>query len=75
MAEEHDILRTKLANERTFLAYIRTSLTFLAVGLTFVRFFGHIVIETLGWVMIPVGVFIMIKGIISFRKVNRSMDK
>lgn len=63
--------RTDLANDRTILAYIRTALTFFVVGVTFIRFFGHIVIEIIGWVFIPIGIFVFIKGLIRYKKVKR----
>ncbi len=63
--------RTDLANDRTFLAYIRTALTFAVVGVTFIKFFGNIIIEIIGWILIPVGTYIFIKGLIRFKKTNR----
>jgi putative membrane protein len=63
--------RTDLANDKTFLAYIRTALTFFVVGVTFLRFFGLRVIEIIGWVFMPIGAFIFIKGLIRYKKVKR----
>jgi len=63
--------RTVLANERTFLAYVRTALTFLVVGVTFVKFFGNVLIEAVGWVLIPLGILTFIKGVLSYRKASR----
>ncbi len=63
--------RTILANERTFLAYIRTALTIFIAGVSFIKFFGYVVIELLGWLLIPLGIFTLIKGLMSFRKMNR----
>lgn len=67
--------RTTLANERTFLAYIRTALTLFVAGVSFIKFFGSIIIEVLGWILIPIGVFIFIKGIISFRRMNKRIQE
>ncbi len=67
--------RTTLANERTFLAYIRTALTLLVAGVSFIKFFGSVVIQVLGWILIPLGVFTLVKGIISFRKMARRIEQ
>lgn len=69
------IQRTTLANERTFLAYIRTSLSFLVVGASFIKFFDHIVLEIFGWILLPLAVFISIKGISSFKKMKAKIKK
>lgn len=62
--------RTILANERTLLSYIRTALTLFAAGVSFIKFFGYVMIELLGWLLLPLGILILIKGVISFRKMN-----
>jgi putative membrane protein len=67
--------RTDLANDRTFLAYIRTALTFIVVGVTFMKFFNNIVIEIIGLIYIPIGIFISIKGLIRYRKIKRVIQK
>ena len=69
------IYRTTLANERTFLAYIRTSLSFLVVGASFIKFFDHIVLEFIGWVLLPLAIFILIKGILSFKRMKATIKK
>lgn len=78
VSEKRDLMadyRTILANERTLLAYIRTSLTFFVVGITFVKFFGHFLIEIIGWILIPIGIIIQVKGIVSFRKTKRIIEE
>ncbi len=67
--------RTVLANERTFLAYIRTALTLLVAGVSFIRFFGSGVIQVLGWMLLPLGVFTLVKGVISFKKMARRIEE
>jgi len=62
--------RTDLANDRTFLAFIRTALTFFVVGVTFIKFFSHIVIVIIGWILIPIGVLTFIRGLIKYKKVK-----
>lgn len=63
--------RTTLANERTLLAYMRTALTMFVAGVTFIRFFGYLLVEIIGWILIPVGIITMIRGMISYRKMKR----
>jgi putative membrane protein len=62
--------RTVLSNERTFLAYMRTALSLFAVGVTFVKFFGHVLIEIVGWVLIPSGVLVFIIGFIKYKRMK-----
>ncbi len=67
--------RTLLANERTLLAYVRTSLALIAAGLSFIQFFDSVVIVVIGWVILPLGAYTLIKGFVSFRNMNRVMRK
>jgi len=67
--------RTILANERTLLAYVRTALTLLVAGVSFIKFFDSVVIEVLGWTLLPLGVFTLVRGVMSFRRMNRSIEK
>ena len=67
--------RTTLANERTLLSYIRTALTLFAVGVTFFRFFEYPLIELIGLVLIPLGIFTFIRGLISYRKTLQVMKE
>jgi putative membrane protein len=67
--------RTDLANDRTFLAYIRTALTFAVVGVTFIRFFGNRLIEIIGWIFIPIGIYVFIKGWLQFKKTKKAIKE
>jgi putative membrane protein len=67
--------RTDLANDRTFLAYIRTALTFAVVGVTFIKFFGNLLIEVIGWIFIPAGIYIFIRGFLRFKKTKRAIKE
>jgi len=50
--------RTRLANERTLLAWLRTALMLLVSGVTLLKLFeGILVMEVLGAVLIPAGIF------------------
>lgn len=55
--------RTKLANERTYLSYIRTALAISGGGITFAKFFEDVIITTIGWIMVPIGVFLFLYGV------------
>lgn len=63
--------RTVLANERTLLSYVRTSLALFAAGLSFIKFFDAVIIVIIGWVFLPLGVYTLVKGVRSFRDMNR----
>ncbi|NOZ25929.1 MAG: DUF202 domain-containing protein [Nitrospirae bacterium] len=65
--------RTVLANERTLLSYVRTALTLLVAGVSFIKFFGSVVIEALGWVLVPLGLLTLAKGIASYRSMARTI--
>jgi len=67
--------RTKLANQSTFLAYIRTALTLFVVGLTFVRFFGSTIIETIGWVFVPIGVATFVIGLLRYNRLRLALAR
>ena len=67
--------RTKLANQSTFLAYIRTALTLFVAGLTFVRFFDSAIIETIGWVFVPIGVGTFVVGFIRYNRLRLSLER
>lgn len=67
--------RTCLANERTFLAYVRTSLTLFIAGVTFIKFFDHPLIVVIGWILIPVGIYTMVQGVRSFRKMKKLIEE
>lgn len=63
--------RTSLANKRTFLAYLRTGLTFFGAGLAIIKFFGHPIVQLLGWLMLPAGLIIFVWGFVIYRKMNK----
>lgn len=65
--------RTILSNQNTFLAYIRTALTLFVVGLTFIKFFDQKIIETIGWLFIPVGVLTFFVGFLRYNRLRRAL--
>lgn len=67
--------RTTLANERTLLAYVRTALTLFIAGVTFIKFFNHVMFVIIGWILIPLSVLTIVKGLISFRKMKVLIKK
>ncbi len=62
--------RTKLGNQNTFLAYVRTALTLFVAGVTFIRFFDSVVIETIGWAFIPVGLLTFLIGTVRYNRLR-----
>ncbi len=65
--------RTILANERTFLAYIRTGLTFFVSGVTFIKFFDNLILDILGWVFIPIALYVLVFGARRYRKMKKDI--
>ena len=63
--------RTELANRRTLLAYIRTTLSLLAAALVFIKFWDHEVVIVLGWALIPVSAIVLVRGLLTYRRINR----
>ena len=63
--------RTELANRRTLLAYIRTTLSLVAAALVFIKFWQHPAVIWLGWALLPISAFILIRGLLIYRRVNR----
>jgi len=66
-------LRTELANRRTLLSHIRTALAFMGGGLALVKFAGHPLAILIGWILVPVGLFILGEGIVTYVKVVRAV--
>lgn len=67
--------RTALANERTLLAYIRTALSLIVAGSSFVKFSGMLLIEVIGYILIPLGIIIGILGLYRFVQTKKDLKK
>ena len=63
--------RTELANRRTLLAYIRTVLSLVAAALVFIKFWNHNVVIALGWTLLPIAAFILVRGLLIYRRISR----
>jgi len=63
-----DLLRTHLANDRTFLAFIRTALTLFIVGVTFIRFFDAAIFKILGWFFVPISIVTFFVGFVRYTR-------
>lgn len=61
-----DLIRTFLANERTFLSFIRTTLTFFIVAFTLIKFVESTFFELLGWLFVGIGVATFFVGLIRY---------
>lgn len=64
-------VRSILANERTLLAYQRTALTTFVAGASFIKFFDHLALEALGWLLLPISVVTLALGIRRYRHIKR----
>ena len=58
--------RTGLALKRTVLSYLRTSMAFFGGGLAMIKFSGHPLVTWLGWILLPAGVVILVRGVITY---------
>lgn len=66
--------RTILANERTFLAWIRTALSVIGAGIGLIKVFENVLLDTIGFSMIPLGMIVFIWGIYKFLKVRKDLS-
>lgn len=66
--------RTDLAIRRTFLSYLRTALAFFGGGLAMLKFSGHPLVTLFGWLLLPVGIVILVQGVITNIKMNRDVQ-
>lgn len=67
--------RTILSNQNTFLAYVRTALTLFVAGVTFIRFFDQVIVETVGWIFVPLGVLTFVVGTIRYNRIRLVLSK
>ena len=67
--------RTGLANERTLLAYLRTALAFLVGGLSLLQFFASPIMQAIGWLLSAAAGGLGVAGWLRFRRVNRALHR
>jgi len=65
-----DLMRTFLANERTFLSFIRTSLTLFIVAFTLIKFVDNVVLEFSGWIFVAVGIITFFIGLTRYYRMK-----
>ena len=65
-----DLMRTFLANERTFLSFIRTSLTLFIVAFTLIKFVENVVLEFSGWVFVAFGIATFFVGLTRYYRMK-----
>lgn len=65
--------RTVLANERTILAYVRTALALLVSGFSLIKFFESLLLDLVGWLLVPAGVLTLFVGWRRYRQVNKQI--
>ena len=65
-----DLMRTFLANERTFLSFIRTSLTLFIVAFTLIKFVDNVILEFSGWVFVAIGVITFFVGLTRYYRMK-----
>lgn len=67
--------RTMMSAERTLLSFSGTGLSLLAGGVGLVKYVDHPGLQILGYLLIPIGIFVWIRGIINYVNVRRLMKK
>ncbi|MCT4599248.1 MAG: DUF202 domain-containing protein [Vallitalea sp.] len=67
--------RTALANERTLLAYVRTALSLIVAGSSFIKFSDMLLIEVIGYILVPMGIIIGTVGLYRFIVVSKDLKK
>jgi putative membrane protein len=67
--------RTHLANERTILAYFRTSLTCFILGITLIKLFVSKSFNTLGFIFLAAGLFVLVLGFYRYFKIDKKLKK
>jgi putative membrane protein len=73
--DKNALIRTTLANQRTFLSYVRTALTFFVTGVGFLKFFETLITDIIGWVFIPIGVATFIVGVWRYNELRVRMKR
>ena len=73
LADRLAVTRTELANERTLLAYVRTALTLAAGGAALIQLFAGPLLVTLGWVLLPAALLVLLVGVHRFRRARRAL--
>jgi putative membrane protein len=66
--------RTQLANELTLLAYMRTALTLFIAGVSFIQFFDHLLVEIIGWLFVPLWIWLAWFGTFRFHRMKKPLD-
>ncbi len=69
------ITRTELANERTLLAYARTALALAAGGIGLVELFDTPTLVTLGWMLVPLSLVVLVVGVARFRRARETLRR
>jgi putative membrane protein len=67
--------RTELANRRTFLAYLKTAIALCASGVALLHLLDNQWMGTVGWVLLPISLFVLMIGIADYQRVKKSIDE
>jgi putative membrane protein len=69
------LIRTVLANERTFLSFLRTSLALSATGFTAVHFIPSRAATWTGAILLALGVLCLAYGLMRFRMARNAISR
>lgn len=66
------LLRTEMANNRTFMSYIRTSIIIFATGLGLLKYLkAGVIYEIIGGSLMPIAALVFILGLREFYKTKK----
>jgi len=65
-----DLMRTFLANERTFLSFIRTSLTLFIVAFTLIKFVDNFILKLSGWAFVAIAIATFFVGLTRYYRMK-----
>ncbi len=74
-SESLAIIRTSLANERTFLAYFRSTVVFLSSGFAIIKIDALKDITDMGYLLIGITPFFFLTGVLRFFYIHRKLKK
>lgn len=74
VTDEMALIRTRLANERTFLAYLRTFIGSFAAGVGLIKFTGSPLFVGTGYVLAVLSPVILTIGLCRLFRVRRALE-
>ncbi len=67
--------QTLLAKQRTMLSFIQTGLAFIGIGLVVAKFFGELIFQFIGSVLILIGFYEVARAYKKMSEYNRRLER